>query len=111
IGNISKSFEDFNLFENISFNIYKGEKVGLIGENGIGKTTLFKMILGELKPNEGEIILGHNVHIGYFDQEQGNLDLNSTVLDLIWDDNPDLNHYEIRTYLSKFLFVGDNIFK
>lgn len=111
VENISKSFDDFKLFENINFNIYKGEKVGLIGENGVGKTTLFKMILGKLKPNEGEIFLGHNVHIGYFDQEQSNLNLDSTVLDLIWDENPNLNHYEIRTYLSKFLFIGDDIFK
>src|SRR5699024_7614720 len=111
VENISKSFNDFKLFEDINFNIYKGEKVGLIGKNGVGKTTLFKMILRKLKPSEGEIILGHNVNTGYFDQEQSNLDLNSTVVDLIWETNPDLNHYEIRTYLSKFLFIGDDIFK
>src|SRR5699024_742058 len=111
VENISKSFNDFKLFEDINFNIYKGEKVGLIGKNGVGKTTLFKMILRKLKPSEGEIILGHNVNTGYFDQEQSNLDLNSTVVDLIWETNPDLNHYEIKTYLSKFLFIGDDIFK
>ncbi len=111
VENISKSFDNFNLFKNIKFHIYRGEKVGLIGKNGIGKTTLFKMILGKMAIDEGNIYLGHDVNIGYFDQEQADLDLNKTVLDSIWDERPDLNHYQIRTYLSQFLFIGDDIFK
>lgn len=109
--NISKSFEDFKLLEDINFNLYRGEKVGLIGPNGIGKTTLFKMILGQLPYDDGNITLGHHVHIGYFDQEQTKLNLNKTVMDEIWDDNPTFDHYTIRSILSRFLFIGDDIFK
>jgi len=111
VENISKSFGDFNLLKDISFNIYKGERVGLIGPNGIGKTTLFKIILGQLEKDNGLIKLGHNVSSGYFDQEMDKLNLEKTVIDEIWDENPSLNHYDIRTILSQFLFVGDDIFK
>jgi ATP-binding cassette subfamily F protein 3 len=111
VENISKSFDGNKLLNNINFNIYRGEKVGLIGPNGIGKTTLFRIILKEISPDEGNIILGHGVNIAYFDQEQANLDLNNTVIDEIWDENPNLDHYTIRTLLSRFLFIGDDIFK
>lgn len=108
---LGKSFGDYQLFEDINFNIYRGEKVGLIGPNGIGKTTLFKTILNEIPYEEGNINIGHHVHIGYFDQEQTDLNLDNTIIDEIWDHNPKLNHYEIRTILSRFLFIGDDIFK
>ncbi len=108
---VGKSFGDFKLLEDIHFNVYRGEKVGLIGPNGIGKTTLFKMILGQIPYDEGSISLGHNVHTEYFDQEQGKLTLNKTVVDEIWDDNPNLDHYQIRSVLGRFLFIGDDIFK
>lgn len=111
VKNLSKSFHDFQLLEDINFNIYRGERVGLIGPNGIGKTTLFKIILGELDYNDGSIDIGHQVVPGYFDQEMDKLDLNKTIIDEIWDDNPKLNYYDIRTILSQFLFVGDDIFK
>jgi len=111
VENLKKSFSDFTLLENIEFNIYRGERVGLIGPNGIGKTTLFKMILGNLDYDEGEIKPGHKVHIGYFDQEMKNLNLNKTVMDEIWDENPKLTYYDIRTLLSQFLFIGDDILK
>jgi ATP-binding cassette subfamily F protein 3 len=111
VENISKSFGNLELLKNISFNIYKGERVGLIGPNGVGKTTLFKIILGEIKKDDGYVKLGHHVHPGYFDQEMDKLNLENTVIDEIWDENPHLTHYEIRTILSQFLFVGDDIFK
>lgn len=111
VDSLSKSFGEHNLFEEINFNIYKGEKVGLIGPNGVGKTTLFKMILGEIIPSNGDIKLGHHVHIGYFDQEQNTLNLDKTIIDEIWDENPKLDHYQIRRYLAQFLFIGDDIFK
>ncbi|MBZ2174876.1 ABC-F family ATP-binding cassette domain-containing protein [Schnuerera sp. xch1] len=111
IENLEKSFGDFKLLEDINCNIYRGEKVGLIGPNGIGKTTLFKMILGKIPYDNGNIILGHHVNIGYFDQEQTGLNLDKTVIDEIWDQNPDFDHYTIRTILSRFLFIGDDIFK
>ncbi len=108
---VGKSFGDYKLLEDIMFTIYRGERVGLIGPNGIGKTTLFKMILGQLPYDAGNINIGHHVHIGYFDQEQTSLSLNKTVMDEIWDDNPSLDHYQIRSILSRFLFIGDDIFK
>lgn len=108
---VSKSFGDLHLLEDISFEVYRGERVGLIGPNGIGKTTLFRIALGLIEADKGDIILGHHVFPGYFDQEMENLSLNKTVLDDIWDDNPHLNIYELRTILSQFLFIGDDIFK
>ena len=111
VSDVQKSFGNFKLLEDINFTIYRGEKVGLIGPNGIGKTTLFKMILGQIPYDGGNITIGQNVHTGYFDQEQTRLNLDKTVMDEIWDDNPSFDHYQIRTILSRFLFVGDDIFK
>lgn len=111
VENIGKSFDDNKLLKDINFNVYRGEKVGLIGPNGIGKTTLFKIILKELTPDEGHVILGHGVNVAYFDQEQANLNLDNTVIDEIWDEYPKLDHYTLRTLLSRFLFIGDDIFK
>lgn len=108
---LEKSFGDLNLLQDINFNIYRGEKVGLIGGNGIGKTTLFKIILGQIPKDGGEINIGHHVYTGYFDQEMTKLNLNKTIIDEIWDENPSFNHYEIRTILSQFMFIGDDIFK
>lgn len=111
IKDVSKAFDSNILFENVSFDIYKGEKVALIGPNGIGKSTLFKIILDQLNPNAGSVRLGHNVFTGYYDQEQKNLDYNKTVLDEIWDDHISLNQTEVRTLLGSFLFKGDDVFK
>ncbi|CCQ94598.1 Uncharacterized ABC transporter ATP-binding protein YdiF [[Clostridium] ultunense Esp] len=108
---LEKSFGDFKLLEDINFTIYRGEKVGLIGPNGIGKTTLFKMIFGQIPYDTGSITLGHQVHTGYFDQEQTKLNLDKTIIDEIWDENPKFDHYQIRSILSRFLFIGDDIFK
>ena len=108
---IKKSFGDYTLLEDINFNIYRGERVGLIGANGIGKTTLFKIILGEINIDGGIINLGTHVFPGYFDQEMDNLHLEKTIIDEIWDEYPKMNYYEIRSILSQFLFVGDDIFK
>lgn len=111
VKDIEKSFGDFQLLKEINFNIYRGEKVGLIGANGIGKTTLFKIILNQLDADNGEVNLGHNVFPGYFDQEMDKLNLDKTVIDEIWDENPKLDYYSIRTLLSQFLFFGDDILK
>ena len=111
VENIYKSFGDFELLKDISFNVYKGDRIGLIGANGIGKTTLFKIILDQTLKDEGVVQLGHHVYPGYFDQEMDKLNLEKTILDEIWDANPTLDHYDIRTVLSQFLFIGDDIFK
>ncbi len=108
---VSKSFDDTQLFSNVDFKIYRGEKVGLIGPNGIGKTTLFKMILGKETATEGIMTTGHHVNIGYYDQEQSNLNSDKTIVDEIWDEHPTMDHYQIRSLLAQFLFIGDDIFK
>ncbi|WP_313757973.1 ABC-F family ATP-binding cassette domain-containing protein [Tissierella sp.] len=111
VENLEKSFGDLKLLKDIHFNIYRGEKVGLIGANGIGKTTLFKIILGQISKDNGDITLGHHVVSGYFDQEMDRLNLNKTIIDEIWDENPNFDHYQVRTILSQFMFIGDDIFK
>jgi len=108
---LAKNFGDRKLFKNISFNIYKGDRIGLIGPNGVGKSTLFKIILNKITDYEGEVNIGHHVNLGYFDQEMSDLNLNNTIIDEIWDDNPNLTHTEIRSILSQFMFLGDDVFK
>ena len=111
VENLSKNYGEHSVFKNISFNIYKGERVGIIGPNGIGKSTLLKIIADKLNDYSGEMLLGHYVNIGYYDQEQTGLNNENTVIDEIWDENPELNYYDIRTMLAQFLFNGDDLFK
>lgn len=111
VDNLSKSYGDKKIFENISFNIFKNDKVGIIGPNGVGKSTLFKIITEKLNPDTGEVKYGSNVKIAYFDQEMENLNNENTIIDEIWNEYPLLNHFQIRRYLAQFLFVGDDIFK
>ncbi|MCT8976330.1 ABC-F family ATP-binding cassette domain-containing protein [Clostridium sp. CX1] len=111
VENLSKSFGDKVLFNNLDIDIKKGEKTALIGENGRGKTTLFKIIMDDIEPNTGISVLGKNVFIGYYDQEQSNLTSEKTVIDEVWDDFPELTTTEIRNALASFLFTGDDVFK
>lgn len=102
---------DQTIFKDVNFNIYKGEKIGLIGRNGVGKTSLFKTILDESFKTEGKITYGHNVHMGYFSQDQLELNEDNNLIQEISDANPRLNETEIRTLLGSFLFKGDDVFK
>ena len=111
VENLSKSFGEKKLFNDVYLDIKKGEKTALIGENGRGKTSLFKIIMDELNPNSGFSALGKNVFIGYYDQEQSNLNEENTVIDEVWDDFPELTTTEIRNALAAFLFIGDDVFK
>lgn len=111
VENLSVSYNENLVFNNLRLNIYKGERVGIIGPNGIGKSTLLKVIANKLNEYSGTVNMGHYVNIGYYDQEQTNLDSESTVIDEIWDYNPDLNYYDIRTMLAQFLFNGDDMYK
>lgn len=111
VENLSKSYDDRTIFNDIAFNVYRGEKVGIIGPNGIGKSTLLKIIAGKIDSNDGKTEIGHFVNIGYYDQEQTHLDLENTVIDEIWDDNPKFNYYDVRSLLAQFLFTGDDLFK
>lgn len=109
--NLSKTYGNKILFNNVSLDIKRGDKIALIGENGRGKTTLFRVIMNKVIPDSGFITLGKNVQIGYYDQEQSDLNLEKTILDEIWDEFPKLTTTEIRTALASFLFVGDDVFK
>ena len=110
VENLKKSF-DTPLFEDASFEVKRGEKVALLGPNGIGKTTMLKIIAGTLNADAGYTRLGTNVIIGYYDQEQENLNYSNTVIDEIWDEYPQLNQTELRTKLAAFLFQGEDVFK
>ncbi|TAH59193.1 MAG: ABC transporter ATP-binding protein, partial [Methanosarcina mazei] len=110
VKNLKKSFNSL-LFKNVSFEIKRGEKVALLGPNGIGKTTLLKIIAGMLKADTGHVRLGTNVNAGFYDQEQENLNYNNTIIDEIWDEYPQINQTELRTKLAAFLFQGEDVFK
>ncbi|MCC5912285.1 MAG: ABC-F family ATP-binding cassette domain-containing protein [Clostridiaceae bacterium] len=108
---LQKSFGDQPLFENVFFDIYQGERVALIGPNGVGKSTLFKILLNKEILTDGEFKLGHNVDIGYYDQEQENLHPNKIIIDEIWDDHIHMDQTQIRTLLGAFLFRDEEVFK
>ena len=111
IENLKKSYSDKTLFTNLSLDLKRGEKVALIGENGRGKTTLFKIIMDKIEPDCGLKVLGTNVNVGYYDQEQSNLDLSKTILDELWDEFPNMTTTKLRSVLASFLFTGDDVFK
>jgi len=108
---ISKSFDDAHLFKDISFDIKKGEKVAIIGDNGTGKTTMLRIINGLLTPDSGEVVLGSKVHTGYYDQEHHVLHDEKTLFEEISDEYPSLNNTQIRNTLAAFLFTGEDVFK
>ena len=108
---LSKSFPDKELFKNVSFDVRRGEKIAIIGPNGVGKSTLFKMLLGEENYDTGEIKLGTNVNVGYYDQEQQSLNEEKTIFQEISDTYPNMTNGEIRGILSGFVFTGDDVFK
>lgn len=111
VENLSKSFGTLTLFEHLSFDIKKGEHVAIIGDNGTGKTTILKMINDLIASDTGEIRLGANVAIGYYDQEHHVLHMDKTLFEEISDDYPALTNTEIRNTLAAFLFTGDDVFK
>ena len=111
IEKLSKSYENKHLFSNVSLDLKRGDKIALIGENGRGKTTLFKIIMDKVKQDSGVKTLGTNVNVGYYDQEQSNLSEGKTILDEVWDDFPYLTTSKLRGVLGSFLFKGDDVFK
>lgn len=111
--NLSYSFEHGKtpLFKNVSFDMKRGETIALIGPNGIGKSTLLKMLIGDLEPSTGTLTWGAKVKLGYYDQEQTHLNLQNTVLEEVWGTFPHLEEARIRSVLGNFLFSGDDVLK
>lgn len=97
--------------QNISFNLYKGQKLGVVGENGVGKSTLLKTLVNRVDKISGEFNFGYNVTIGYFDQQMALLDSNKTVIDEFSGEFPNLTTTEIRSSLASFMFFGEDVFK
>ena len=111
VRDVSMGYGERILFKNLDLDIYRGEKVALIGANGIGKSTLFKIIMDELAPLAGNVKFGTNVNVSYFHQEQKTLNLNNAIIDEIWQNNAHLTQTTLRSMLGAFLFEGEEVFK
>ena len=111
VEDLKMSFDEKEIFKDISFEVYRNERAAIIGDNGVGKTTLFKIILDQIYQDSGRAKLGESVHIGYFDQEQKSLNLENTIFDEIRDTFPMLTNFEIRSYLAKFMFYDTDVFR
>ncbi len=111
ITGLTKGFETKRLFSDISFSLLRSERVFLLGDNGIGKSTLFKIIEGRLSPDSGNIRYGTNVSIGYYDQELSDLNEENTIIEEVWQEESQATQTRIRTLLGSFLFTGDDVYK
>ncbi|MFA6708138.1 MAG: ABC-F family ATP-binding cassette domain-containing protein [Fusobacterium sp.] len=110
IRNLSKSFEENTLFSGVNLDIFKGERIGLIGKNGVGKSTLLKIITGDIPQDSGEIKVGERVSIGYYDQNHKNLDLKASILNEFMFNYP-MGEEDVRKLAGGFLFPEDDVFK
>ncbi len=108
---LTKSFDGQTLFSGVDFDIRRGERVAIIGNNGTGKTTILKILNGLLPQDSGEFRLGSKVHIGYYDQEHQVLHMDKTLFQELQDTYPAMNNTQIRNALAAFLFTGDDVFK
>ncbi|MGB5823466.1 MAG: ABC-F family ATP-binding cassette domain-containing protein [Proteocatella sp.] len=108
---IGKSYGERTLFSDLEIEIYRNEKVALLGPNGVGKTTLFNILLGKDKDYKGEIAYGTNVHPVYFDQTRQDLDPKNTILSEVWNKYPNVAETRLRSMLAAFLFTGDDVYK
>ncbi len=111
VESLAKAYGPLQLFSDINFEVKRGERVALIGNNGTGKTTILKIINELVAPDAGTISLGSNVFIGYYDQEHQLLHMEKTIFDEIADAYPDLNNTKVRNVLAAFLFTGDDVYK
>ncbi len=111
VENLAKAYPPVRLFSDINFEVKRGERVALIGNNGTGKTTMLKIINELVAPDAGSISLGSNVFIGYYDQEHQLLHMEKTIFDEIADDYPALNNTKVRNILAAFLFTADDVYK
>ena len=111
VHDLGKSFGPLHLFSHVDFEIKRGERVAIIGDNGTGKTTILKIINGLVEPDSGELVLGSKVHIGYYDQDHQILHNEKTLFEEISDAYPGMTNTQIRNTLAAFLFTGDDAFK
>ncbi len=107
---LRKGFGERILFQDLKMHVRAGDRIALIGDNGTGKSTLLKCLIGEEKPDGGTIRWGTGVDLGYYDQHQAGLHEQKTVLDEVWDRFPRMEQYEVRGALGLFLFTGDDVF-
>ncbi|MBO5502325.1 MAG: ABC-F family ATP-binding cassette domain-containing protein, partial [Clostridia bacterium] len=108
---LSKHFDEETIFENVSFKLRTGDRVALIGPNGVGKSTLFKILMNQLTPDTGVVRYGTNIDVGYYDQHQQSLNPNNTILDEVWNDFPTMDQSKVRGALGLFLFTGDEVYE
>lgn len=108
---LAKSFGSKRVFQNASMHITRGERVFILGDNGCGKTTFLKTLMGQYAPDEGTFVFGENLFKGYFDQVQAGLDLNKTAIEEVWSKYPQMTQTQIRSALAAFLFKGDDVYK
>ena len=108
---LGKSFDELTLFEGLTFDVLRGERLGITGPNGTGKTTLVKLALGRLEPSAGTVRVGSNLRVGYLDQHGDVLDPDKSVLDEAWSASPELVPEQVRNRLGAFLFTGDDVYK
>ena len=108
---LSKGFDGRTLFEHFNLHLRVGDRVAVIGANGVGKTTLLKLITGQLPPDSGTVVYGSNVDVGYYDQQQSGLHPEKDVLNELWDDFPRLEIDRVRGVLALFLLTGDDVFQ
>ena len=111
VDGLKKSFGNHTVFENASFNVKRGERVFLLGDNGCGKTTLLKILMGDLSRDDGTFKFGASLMTGYFDQVQAKLDLNKSVLDEVWTAYPFMTETKVRNALAAFLFKGEEVYR
>ncbi|MCC8073859.1 MAG: ABC-F family ATP-binding cassette domain-containing protein [Clostridiales bacterium] len=108
---LKKSFGSNNVFSNVNFEVKRGERVFLLGDNGCGKTTLLKILMGDLSRDDGNFRFGANLMTGYFDQVQAKLDLSKSVIDEVWTAFPFMTETKVRNALAAFLFKGDEVYR
>ncbi len=108
---VTMGFGNRILFSHLNFLVKRDDRLLILGQNGCGKSTLIKLIIGKLDPLSGIIEAGYNVEVGYYDQENQNLDPQKTVLDELWDAYPRMNESDVRGALGQFRFVGEDVFK
>jgi len=111
VKDLTHGFGDVTLFKDLNFSVTRGERIFLLGANGCGKSTLFKILTGEFYPNNGIVTPGTNVSPSYFDQTQSNLIESKTAYDMVHDEYPSMTETQVRSLLGAFMFIGDDAFK